>query len=181
MCFPLFCKMHLIAGLSTQRRHESRATSNGYVHEKNEWTDEALYDFVASADDLERQLAQEKTQAESLIRSKWTFRPVSNETGKPSLSPHRFLHEAFRIASLLALRSFVFCEPPSTYRIQLLVRQALSLLEEMQDKDLPGYCSAHWVLFVTALCSGGSEPVTHGGIGAARDRSRIEKLYDIKQ
>jgi transcriptional activator protein UGA3 len=51
----------------------------------------------------------------------------------------------------------------------------------MQDKDLPGYCSAHWVLFVTALCCGGSEPVTHGGIGAARDRSRIEKLYDIKQ
>jgi hypothetical protein len=62
--------MHLIAGLSTQRRNESKATSNGYVYEKNKWTDEALYDFVASADDLERQLAQEKTQVESLIRSK---------------------------------------------------------------------------------------------------------------
>jgi hypothetical protein len=39
----------------------------------------------------------------------------------------------------MALHSFVFCEPPSTFRIQLLVRQSLSLLEEMHEKDLPGY------------------------------------------
>lgn len=109
----------------------------------------------------------------------------SLRSGKPSLASHRFLHEAYRIACLMSLHSFVFCEPPTSLRIQLLVRQSLSLLEEMYEKNLPGFCSAHWVLFVTALCCypdanlAEKEKERDEVDGEKSDCQRIEKLYDV--
>lgn len=95
-------------------------------------------------------------------------------SAQPNLMSHRYLHEAFRIACLLSLSTFVLKTPPSALRVRLLVRQALSLLEQMHDQNLPGYCSSHWVIFVTALCS------TKKGTleGDLDDCERIEQLYD---
>jgi transcriptional activator protein UGA3 len=90
------------------------------------------------------------------------------------MQSHRYLHEAFRISCLLSLSTFVLRTPPSALRVRLLVRQALSLLEQMHDQHLPGYCSSHWVMFVTALSC------TPGGIGRDEldDVQRVEQLYD---
>lgn len=167
--------MHRIASLASQRRKEGRAQTHTVADAS--WTDEQLYDLVAAADEVEQQLGQEKSQMEALIRSESSI--VSAYPDKPSLSSHRFLHEAFRIASLMALRSFVFCEPPSTFRIRLLVRQSLSLLEEMHEKGLPGFCSAHWVLFVTALNCKNASPSQDSDNFRQSDCQRIERLYDV--
>lgn len=93
---------------------------------------------------------------------------------RPDLTSHRYLHEAFRIACLLSLATFVLKTPTSALRVRLLVRQALSLLEQMHDQNLPGYCSSHWVIFVTSLCC------TRGGAmeGDLDDCERIEQLYE---
>ncbi len=70
------------------------------------------------------------------------------------------MHEGFRVATLLALRSFVLGISPHSTQIRLLVRQALSLLETMYEQNLPGFCSAHFVIFITGLCAA---PTTHTG------------------
>jgi transcriptional activator protein UGA3 len=74
----------------------------------------------------------------------------------------------------MQLRSFVLGTPPVTLGIRLLVRKALSLLEAMAEQNLPGFCSAHWVIFTTAVCA------APGGVesGELDDRARAEKLYD---
>lgn len=90
------------------------------------------------------------------------------------MTSHRYLHEAFRIACLLSLHSFVLTTPPTALRIRLLVRQSLSLLEQMHDQALPGFCSSHWVIFVTALCC----TTASAGEGELTDCERIERLYD---
>ena len=87
---------------------------------------------------------------------------------------HRYLHEAFRISCLLSLSTFVLRTPPSEFRVQLLVRQALSLLEQMHDQHLPGFCSSHWIIFVTALSCTPRETPT----GEDDDIQRVEQLYD---
>lgn len=44
----------------------------------------------------------------------------------------------------------------------------------MIDQSLPGLCSAHWVIFLTALCC-----VTEGQDEAQLDdRERVERIYD---
>lgn len=93
---------------------------------------------------------------------------------KPHVKPHRYLHEAFRLTCLIQLHHDVLCEPPSSLHIRLLVRQSLSLLETMIDQGLPGLCSAHWVIFQTALCC------VAGGQDKAEldDRERVERIYD---
>jgi transcriptional activator protein UGA3 len=58
--------------------------------------------------------------------------------------------------------------------MRLLVRQSLSLLEAMCDQDLPGYCSAHWVIFMTGVCAAASGQQQ----GELDDRERIDRLYD---
>ncbi len=87
--------------------------------------------------------------------------------------PHRYLHEAYRVACLLQLRSGVLCQRPNALTIKILVRQALSLLETMGEERLPGRCSAHWVLFSAGLCATGQgqEP------GKDNDRARVRTLY----
>lgn len=90
------------------------------------------------------------------------------------MASHRYLHEAFRIACLLSLYTFVFKTTASALRVRLLVRQSLSLLEQMHDQSLPGYCSSHWVIFITALCCvPGGQPE-----GDLDDCERIGRLYD---
>jgi transcriptional activator protein UGA3 len=86
---------------------------------------------------------------------------------------HRYLHEAFRVACLLQLHTSVMCIPPMSFTVRMLVRQALSLLETITEQDIPGYCSAHWVLFMTGLCASGEghEP------GKPSDRERVKTLY----
>ncbi len=98
---------------------------------------------------------------------------ATSSPAQPHLSPHRYLHEAYRISCLLQLRSGVLCQRPHALTIKILVRQALSLLETMGEEHLPGRCSAHWVLFCAGLCAtgDGNEP------GKENDRERVRKLY----
>jgi hypothetical protein len=44
----------------------------------------------------------------------------------------------------------------------------------MHDQNLPGYCSSHWVIFVTGMCC------TKGGVieGELDDCERIDQLYE---
>nr|XP_019010670.1 uncharacterized protein I206_03972 [Kwoniella pini CBS 10737]OCF49451.1 hypothetical protein I206_03972 [Kwoniella pini CBS 10737] len=134
---PLFSRMHRLAELIRLRR--SRKDKG--------WSDEHLLDVVKPALQIEAELNEEKTRLDELVLA------------KPHIQAHRYLHEAFRTACLLQLRCFVLCEPPTSLNIRLLVRQCLSLLEAMFDQNLPGLCSAHWVIFLAALCSipGGQE------------------------
>jgi hypothetical protein len=44
----------------------------------------------------------------------------------------------------------------------------------MAEQNLPGFCSAHWVLFTTAVCAASSTI----GSGELDDQARAEKLYD---
>jgi transcriptional activator protein UGA3 len=60
--------------------------------------------------------------------------------------------------------------------MRLLVRQSLSLLEAMCDEQLPGFCSAHWVIFNTAICaSAGGQETEQGELD---DRERVDRLYE---
>jgi hypothetical protein len=64
--------MHRIATLATQRRNKTKLQSNGKTKENEPlWTDEELYDIVLAADGVEKQLAEEKTRMEALVRSKF--------------------------------------------------------------------------------------------------------------
>lgn len=148
---PLFSKMYQIAAAQRQRRTNSLQGI----------TDEALLDAVRFADELEGELHEEKRRLDALVRA------------KPEMHTHRYLHEAFRTASLLQIRGYVLCEPPASVRMRLLVRQSLSLLEAMATQALPGFCSVHWVLFMTALSALPGAPEGH-----LNDRQRVDKLYD---
>lgn len=160
---PLFAKMYRIAAAHRQRR--------SYVAGIN---DEALLDTVRFADELEVELHDEKRRLDALVLGKLDSRGIrANAPAKPEMQTHRYLHEAFRTSSLLQIRGFVLCEPPSSLRMRLLVRQSLSLLEAMAEQNLPGFCSIHWVLFITALCC---IPGHHDS--QLDDRQRINKLYD---
>ncbi|WRT66087.1 uncharacterized protein IL334_003040 [Kwoniella shivajii] len=149
---PLFSRMHRLAELIRLRR--SRQGKG--------WSDEHLLDVVKPALQIEAELNEEKTRLDELVLA------------KPHIQAHRYLHEAFRTACLLQLRCFVLCEPPSSLNIRLLVRQCLSLLEAMFDQNLPGLCSAHWVVFLAALCSirGGQEEEE------LDDRQRSDRIYE---
>ncbi|KGB74687.2 transcriptional activator [Cryptococcus deuterogattii R265] len=149
---PLFSTMHRLAALVRQRR-ERRGKG---------WSDENLFDAIQRATELEKDLANEKERLDALVLA------------KPHVKPHRYLHEAFRTTCLIQLHHDVLCEPPSSLHIHLLVRQSLSLLEAMIDQSLPGLCSAHWVIFLTALCC------VAGGQDKAEldDRERVERIYD---
>jgi transcriptional activator protein UGA3 len=74
----------------------------------------------------------------------------------------------------MQLRAFVLGQTPTSINIRYLVRRSLSLLEAMSEQNLPGFCSAHWVIFTTAVnaAPGGAKT------GELDDRTRIEKLYD---
>jgi len=74
--------------------------------------------------------------------------------------------------SLIQIRGFVLCEPPCSLKMRLLVRQSLSLLEVMFQQSLPGVCSIHFALFITAVSA------VPGAAGGPDDRERVEKLYD---
>ncbi|TYJ53754.1 hypothetical protein B9479_005592 [Cryptococcus floricola] len=151
---PLFSTMHRIASLVRQRRAKRG--------KRAWWSDEELMDVVTPARELERVLEDEKKRLDALVLA------------KPHVKPHRYLHEAFRTACLLQLHYHVLNEAPASLPIRLLVRQSLSLLEAMADQNLPGLCSAHWVIFTTALCCvpGGQEA------GVMDDRERVDRIYD---
>ncbi|WVQ77263.1 hypothetical protein IAR50_006947 [Cryptococcus sp. DSM 104548] len=151
---PLFSTMHRIASLVRQRRAK-RGKGAG-------WSDEELMDVVTPARALEKVLDDEKKRLDALVLT------------KPHVKPHRYLHEAFRTACLLQLHYHVLNEAPASLPIRLFVRQSLSLLEAMSDQNLPGLCSAHWVIFTTALCCvpGGQEA------GEMDDRERVDRIYD---
>ena len=85
------------------------------------------------------------------------------------------MHEGFRVAATISVRSFILGAPPCSIGVRLLVRQSLSLLETMYEQDLPGFCSAHWQLFITALCA---TPSATSGKEEIDDRDRVERLYD---
>ena len=180
-CFPVFCRFNRIATLASQRRQKSRGQSTRRPGDESVlWSDEELYDLVSSAREIEEELKEDKKQMEAMVKSKLPASISFDIPDKPSLSSHRFLHEAYRITGLMALRSFVLCEPPSSFGIHLLVRQSLSLLEEMWEKNLPGLCSIHLVLFVTALCCCKSDSAASqdGETGGDADCQRIERLYE---
>lgn len=84
------------------------------------------------------------------------------------------MHEGLRVATLLVLNASVLELPPHATQIRLLVRQALSLLETMYEQDLPGFCSAHFVLFAAGLCAAPGQS-QHGRMD---DRERVERLYE---
>lgn len=149
---PLFSTMHRLAALVRQRRGRR---GKG-------WSDEDLFDALQRAMELEKDLTDEKKRLDALL------------IAKPHVKPHRYLHEAFRLTCLIQLHHDVLCEPPSSLHIRLLVRQSLSLLETMIDQSLPGLCSAHWVIFQTALCC------VAGGQDKAEldDRETVERIYD---
>lgn len=74
-CFPLFCKMHRIATLATQRRLKAKKRAGGTLAHQGVattlntiWTDEELYDLVLAADEVEQQLKEEKKQMEALVK-----------------------------------------------------------------------------------------------------------------
>ncbi|OCF31007.1 hypothetical protein I316_07278 [Kwoniella heveanensis BCC8398] len=149
---PLFSRMHRLSAL-----HRLRRSKKG-----KGWSDENLVDVVQPAMVLEAELQAEKKRLDELVLA------------KPHIQSHRYLHEAFRITCLLQLHGFVLGGPPCSLHIRLLVRQALSLLETMCDENLPGLCSGHWVIFLTALCtvSKGQEE------DELDDRERIMRIYD---
>ncbi|ORY35758.1 fungal-specific transcription factor domain-domain-containing protein [Naematelia encephala] len=147
-----FCIMHQIADLIRQKQE----------HTRSGWTDEDLADFLGRAESLEKDLEKEKKRLDALIRS------------KPNLVSHRYFHEAFRIACLLQLNSFVLGQAPSSLNIRFLVRRSLSLLETMESLNLPGFCSAHWVIFTTAVCAAPKGQA----LAEADERARADKLYD---
>ncbi|OWZ62588.1 hypothetical protein AYX14_00008 [Cryptococcus neoformans] len=149
---PLFSTMHRLAALVRQRRGRR---GKG-------WSDQNLLDGMQRAMELEKDLTNEKKRLDALLLV------------KPHVKPHGYLHEAFRTTCLIQLHHDVLCEPPSSLHIRLLVRQSLSLLETMIDQSLPGLCSAHWVIFLTALCC-----VAEGQDEAQLDdRERVERIYD---
>lgn len=74
----------------------------------------------------------------------------------------------------MQLRAFVLGETPSSINLRFLVRRSLSLLEAMSEQNLPGFCSAHWVIFTTAVNAAPGGAIA----GELDDRARIEKLYD---
>ncbi|WVF71737.1 hypothetical protein IAT40_006545 [Kwoniella sp. CBS 6097] len=149
---PLFSRMHRLSAL-----HRLRRSKKG-----KGWSDENLVDVVQPALVLEIELQAEKKRLDELVLS------------KPHIQSHRYLHEAFRLTCLLQLHGFVLGGPPCSLHITLLVRQALSLLETMCDENLPGLCSGHWVIFLTALCT-----VSKGQEGEELDdRDRIMRIYD---
>lgn len=84
---------------------------------------------------------------------------------------HRYYHEAFRTATLVQIRGFVLCESPCSLKLRLLVRQGLTLLETMIERNLAGVCSIHWVLFIIGVMA------LPGGAGN-NDRERVDRLYD---
>jgi hypothetical protein len=105
------------------------------------------------------------------------------------------MHESFRIACLLFVRAFILGAPPCSIGVRFLVRQALGIVEDMYERDMPGFCSAHWVIFVMSLCAVPgpcrSREAGNGalgmilGMGAEEqrehvldDRQRTERLYD---
>ncbi|CED83530.1 Protein of unknown function DUF3468 [Phaffia rhodozyma] len=159
LSLPVFVRMHQTAELIRERR----ANQFGGVDKDGTWTDERLLDMVQKAQKLESELQLEKDKASVLISQ------------NPDLQHHHYLHEAFRIACLIFLHTSALCSPPQSFTIRLLVRQALSLLEVLAKRDIPGYCSAHWILFVTGLAASatGHEP------DKPSDRERVEKLYAI--
>lgn len=98
-------------------------------------------------------------------------RTLADNIAKPELGIHRYYHEAFRTATLVQIRGFVLCESPCSLKLRLLVRQGLSLLETMVERNLAGTCSVHWVLFIFSVMA------LPGGPGEENDRERVERLY----
>lgn len=96
-------------------------------------------------------------------------------TVKPAIfEPWLYMHEAFRVASILCVRACILAAPPCSIGVRLLVRQNLHLLETMYEQDLPGFASAHWLIFITALCSCPGD----GDDAELDDRARIARLYE---
>ncbi|BEJ02047.1 hypothetical protein CcaverHIS631_0607290 [Cutaneotrichosporon cavernicola] len=143
---PVFCMMYRVIKLIQQRR-QTREQSD------------ALLEVLGSAEQLEDELEAERQRVEALVRS------------KPHLGVHRYYHEAFRTATLIQIRGFVLCESPCSLKLRLLVRQGLTLLETMIERNLAGVCSMHWVLFIIGVMA------LPGGPGD-NDRDRIDRLYD---
>lgn len=168
-------------------------------------SDDALSDVVSKTTELEQKLNAEKSRYAHLVKSEcekekdlstWPsyhyWNSESNHISNLSISKctitdalsqarpevyasGQYMHEGFRVATLLVLNAFVLDSPPNSAQVRLLVRQALSLLEVMYEQSLPGFCSAHFVIFTTALCA------APGGLshdGKLDDRERVERLYD---
>ena len=166
-----FCIMHKIAALIRRRR--SRPTTA--------WDDDYLTGLSASAAGLEDELEKEKQRLDLSVTGELHSQPPrisrswSAVVAKPHFHSHRYFHEAVRIACLLQLRCFVLGNHPASFNVRLLVRKSLSLLEVMAEHGLPGFCSAHWVIFTTAICAASGGQRT----GELDDRERIGKLYDV--
>lgn len=191
---PLFCKMYRIAALVRQRRSKRSGKASSSASASGAWSDDGLVDMVRSAEELEAELAEEKKRMDALVICEWFHSQSDSMRGrarihpqrvdhevrsltlsaKPNIASHRYLHEAYRTACLLSLRTFVLLQPPSSLNIRLLVRQSLSLLEAMCDQNLPGYCSSHWVLFCTAVCAVPGQQEE----GEMDDRERVDRLYE---
>ncbi|KAL1410868.1 hypothetical protein Q8F55_001811 [Vanrija albida] len=158
MNVPIITKMYRIAELIRRRR----SAPDGILG------DAALSDVVDEAEQLESELQDEKRRLDALVKA------------KPEMHMSRYLHEAFRTASLIQLRAFALGEPPCSLRLRLLVRQSLSLLEEMTDPSIVGMCNAHWTLFMTALCAVPPGQAGHSPAdGSDDDRQRADKLYEM--
>jgi hypothetical protein len=144
--------------------------------------DESLADLVNEARALERSLEDEKTRYAGLVNRMSTTPSgqhlvyTTHTTERPATYlSWQYMHEGYRVATLLVLQAFVLETPPYATQVRLLVRQALSLLETMYEQNLPGFCSAHFVIFTAGLCSASG--------GANRqdrmdDRQRVERLYE---
>ena len=89
----------------------------------------------------------------------------------------QYMHEGYRVSTLLVLHAFVLETPPHATQVRLLVRQALSLLESMYEQNLPGFCSAHFIIFTAAICSVSDDIVT-AHTDKMTDRKRAERLYE---
>jgi hypothetical protein len=149
----------------------------------SDFNDEVLADLVNECRELEKELDVEKLRYAELVKSELQeqHQTLLSIPARLTISEQpeiyfswQYMHEGLRVATLLVLNAFVLETPPQARQIRLLVRQALSLLETMYEQDLPGFCSAHFVLFAAALCAAPGQ--SHQD--RIDDRERVERLYE---
>lgn len=152
LSFPIHSAVHRTAALIRHRRAIPLPT--------RPWSDHDLHDILRAADELLREIGQSQGVMHSIINA------------NPSLQPHQHLHDAYRLAAQLNVRTGVLCEAPSSLTVRLLVRQLLAVLEYMKGHKLPGVKMLHWPMFQAAVAS------RAGGQAAGKDdRERSLALY----
>jgi hypothetical protein len=152
LSFPLYTAAHRTAALIRHRRAIPLLA--------RPWSDHDLHDTLRAADELLREIGQSQGTMHSIINS------------NPHLQPHQHLHDAYRLAAQLNVRTGVLCEAPSSLTVRLLVRQLLAVLEYMKGHKLPGVRLLHWPMFQAAIASR-----TGGQAAGKDDRERSLALY----